>query len=100
VSDTAWNSAQAGSTVPLKFSLGGNAGLAILAAGSPTLTPVACPGGNPVSGTPVVTSGGLSYSSGVYTYSWKTSSAWKNTCGQVSLQLNDGTTQAANFKFN
>jgi len=99
VSDTAWNAVQAGSTVPLKFNLGGNAGLRILAAGSPTLTPVACPGGSLPSGAPVVTSGSLSYSSGVYTYTWKTNSAWKNTCGQVALQLSDGTTHAANFQF-
>lgn len=96
----AWNAVQAGSSVPLKFSLGGNEGLGILAAGSPTLTPVACPATTPVApGAPMVASGGLSYSSGVYTYAWKTNAAWKNTCGQVAMRLIDGTTYLANFEF-
>src|SRR5262245_21552892 len=46
----ALNAVKAGSAVPVKFTLGGNQGLAVLAAGSPTSTRIACPAAAPVTG--------------------------------------------------
>ncbi|MGH9839717.1 MAG: PxKF domain-containing protein [Blastocatellia bacterium] len=34
-----------------------------------------------------------------YTYIWKTNAAWKNTCRQLIVKLNDDTTHSANFQF-
>jgi hypothetical protein len=34
-----------------------------------------------------------------YTYVWKTDKSWAGTCRQLQMQLNDGSTQIANFKF-
>lgn len=99
----ATNKDEAGDTVPLKFGLGGNQGLGILAAGYPISTPIACPGKS-VAGTAVATAesrAGLTYNSttGLYTYTWKTNKAWNGTCRQLVLQLIDGSTHVANFKF-
>ena len=98
------NSAKAGSAVPLKFSLGGNQGLAIFAAGSPSSQQVNCDNGAPVNVVEqTVTAGasGLQYdpSTGQYTYVWKTQSAWSGQCRQLSIKLVDGSTHVANFKF-
>ncbi len=97
------NKDEAGDVVPIKFSLGGNAGLAILAAGYPISVPIACHSGDELSGgTPTAEScKGLTYnpSTGVYTYPWKTRRDWRDTCRQFILQLTDGTTHVANFKF-
>ena len=52
------NSIKAGQAVPIKFSLHGNYGLSILAAGYPQVTPIACDTGTPLgSGTPSATPG-------------------------------------------
>ena len=50
-----------------------------------------------------VTAGGSSLTSdpatGQYNYVWKTNSAWKGTCRQLIVKLNDGTRHTANFQF-
>lgn len=98
------NLVQAGRAIPVKFSLSGNKGLGIFAAGSPASGPYACNSSDPA--TPLeatVTAGGssLSYdpSSDQYIYVWKTESAWAGTCRQLVVQLNDGSIHLANFKF-
>ena len=98
------NMANAGSAIPVKFSLSGNKGLNIFAAGYPVSQQIAC-----VSGAPLdvieqtITAGGssLSYDPMLdqYVYVWKTDKSWKGTCRQLILNLNDGTTHAANFQF-
>jgi hypothetical protein len=100
------NVANAGSSVPVIFSLGGNQGLAILAAGSPSVTPIGCDNAAPtdlVPDDPAATAGltGLSYSaqSGQYTYVWKTVKSWAGTCRRLNVTLADGTVHTANFKF-
>jgi len=97
------NNTEGGNTVPLKFSLGGNAGLAVLAPGYPISTRIACNSKSVVGVTsPTAESRlGLTYNAltGVYTYAWKTNPAWNGTCRQLVLQLIDGTTHAANFSF-
>ncbi len=99
----AMNTRNSGSAVPVQFSLGGNKGLNILAAGYPKSTKVACDTLAPLSPSqPTASSSGLSYDAQTqtYTYVWKTEKAWKNSCRQLSVQLVDGTTWLANFNFN
>ncbi len=84
------NMAKAGSAVPVQFSLGGNAGLDIFVAGTPTVA---------ISGTctaqastvSTATAGGstLSFDSTTdsYTYPWKTSKSWAGCTGELTVQF-------------
>ena len=95
------NGVKAGSAVPVKFSLGGNQGLAILAEGSPTSTPVNCttlaPTGSPQA---ITIAEALSYRSDIDTYSltWKTTKGWTG-CRLLTVELDDGTVHEAAFRF-
>ncbi|MGM9470818.1 PxKF domain-containing protein [Pseudarthrobacter sp. YS3] len=94
----------AGRAVPMQFSLGGDAGMDILAAGSPTSIPVTCETGAAlaeVETTSTAGSSSLSYDavSGTYTYVWKTEKAWAGSCRMFKLTLNDGTSHTALFKY-
>jgi len=98
------NLVQAGRAIPVKFSLSGNKGLGIFAAGSPSSGPYLCNSSDPA--TPLeetVTAGGssLTYdpSSDQYIYVWKTDASWAGTCRQLVVRLNDGSIHTANFKF-
>jgi hypothetical protein len=98
------NQVNRGQAIPMKFSLGGNYGLNIIAPGYPTATQISCSTGTTVnSGTLTDTAGssGLQYNSstGTYTYVWKTSKSWAGTCQQFDLRLNDGTDHTADFQF-
>ncbi len=98
------NTASAGRTIPASFSLGGNEGLAILAAGSPTSAQVVCPGPGPtdaIEETTAATGGGLTFdpATGVYKYNWKTSKAWAGTCRRLTITLREGSKLQALFKF-
>jgi hypothetical protein len=98
------NSMKAGSAVAVRFSLAGNQGLSVLAAGSPTAQQIACgPAAavDDVEQTVSVGNSSLSYdaTSGQYSYTWKTDKAWANTCRQLIVKLADGTNHLANFKF-
>jgi len=98
------NSVNAGRSIPIKFSLSGNKGLDIFAAGSPASGVIPCNSTDPVVDvTPADTAGSstLTYdaSSDTYQYVWKTDPAWAGTCRQLVIQLNDGTTHRADFKF-
>jgi hypothetical protein len=98
------NQMKAGQAVPTKFSLSGNKGLNIFAAGSPNSIQVTCDTGAPLSDVEeTVTAGNssLSYdgSADRYNYVWKTESSWKNTCRQLNVVLNDGSVHIAIFKF-
>ena len=97
------NSVKAGAAVPLKFSLGGYFGLKVLAAGSPTSTPISCSSSAPLDEIEQTVTAGessLTYdtTSGQYVYVWKTNPSWKNTCRQLTLRLTDGTDHTALFK--
>jgi len=99
-----FNVVQAGRAIPVKFSLSGNKGLGIFAAGSPSSGPVACNSSDPASDlTETVTAGGSSLSydptTDRYVYVWKTDPSWAGTCRQMVVELNDGTIHRANFKF-
>jgi predicted extracellular nuclease len=95
----ALNAVKAGQTVPLKFNLGGDRGLAIFA-GGPTVTPVACSTGTPT-GSGVAAVGKLRYdvTSGQYIYTWQTDKSSAESCTKLSFLLVDGTSHAAYFDF-
>jgi hypothetical protein len=98
------NMVTAGQSIPIQFSLGGNFGLGIIAAGYPTVQQVSCTSGAPVNtGTETDTAGasGLQYdaTTGTYTYVWKTAKAAKGTCQVFTLGLTDGTVHTANFQY-
>jgi hypothetical protein len=93
------NSAKAGQRVGLHFSLGGDAGLDILAAGYPVSQSVHC---TTLSlGSPSSTVGTLRYdmASERYTYLWQTERSWAGSCREFVLQLSDGSVHRALFRF-
>jgi hypothetical protein len=90
--------------VAVKFSLGGNQGLSILAAGYPASQQIACADGAPqdsIEQTVTAGQSSLAYdpATGMYSYTWRTDKAWAGTCRQLTLKLSDGTEHRANFKF-
>ena len=96
------NTVQAGSAIPLKFSLGADRGLAIFESGYPRSGAVSCATSAPQDDIEeTVTAGGssLSYGGGQYVYVWKTDKAWKSTCRVLEMKLNDGSLHTALFKF-
>jgi len=98
------NVVQAGVGIPIRFSLNGDQGLNIFAAGYPVAEKIACVSGVPqdaIEETVIISSSSLSYDavSATYTYLWKTSKAWAGTCRQLNIRLNDGTEHKSNFKF-
>ncbi len=98
------NEMKAGQAAPVKFSLGGDQGLNIFAAGSPSSVQINCNTSAPIDDVEETeTAGGssLSYDSATdrYKYVWKTESSWKNTCRQLTVTLRDGTVHIASFKF-
>ncbi|GGN39386.1 PxKF domain-containing protein [Deinococcus daejeonensis] len=100
------NTAKAGSAIPVKFSLGGNQGLNVMAAGYPKVYAISC---NTLANLmpdeieTTVTAGGSSLTydatAGQYVYVWKTSTSWAGTCQRLVVQLVDGTQKEAVFKF-
>ena len=79
-------------------------GLNIFAAGYSVSQQIACSGGAPVSTVEeTVTAGNSSLSydamTDQYAYVWKTKKAWKGTCRQLIVKLNDSSTHVANFQF-
>ncbi len=98
------NTAKAGRAIPVKFSLGADRGLAILAAGSPSVAVTSCASGlvdDAIETTLTAGASSLSYDpvANQYVYIWKTDKAWAGTCRQLQLRLIDTTTHIANFKF-
>jgi hypothetical protein len=97
------NIAKAGSAIPVKFDLGGNRGLSILAAGSPTSSAIDCTNGaeDAIEATVTAGSSSLQYdaTAGHYIYVWKTSSAWASSCRVLSVKLIDNTVHKATFRF-
>lgn len=98
------NFVKAGSGVPVKFQLGGDQGLDILAPGSPTSQEFRCESGavlDPIATTSTAGNSGLSYDGATqtYTYVWKTNKSWAKTCREFVVTLVDGTTHTARFRF-
>lgn len=98
------NVAKAGTAIPVRFSLGGNQVLAILAPSYPASQQITCDTSAPLSDieqTVTAGSSSLTYdaASGQYIYTWKTDKAWAGTCRQLIIRLTDGTEHKANFQF-
>ncbi len=97
------NSVKAGQAIPVKFSLNGDHGLNIFAAGYPKIEFVSCTAGTTDAIETTVTAGNsnLSYDPATdqYTYVWKTDKSWANKCGNLLVTFNDGTTRTARFQF-
>ncbi|MFJ6196682.1 S8 family serine peptidase [Micromonospora sp. NPDC092111] len=98
------NAVKAGSAVPVKFGLGGDQGLDILAVGSPKLRATVC-GTSTTQEVAVQTATAgastLTYDpvSKQYQYVWKTDKSLASSCGRLEVTLIDGTTHSANFLF-
>ena len=93
------NTVKAGASVPVKFSLNGNRGLSIFAAGYPRVVlPPSCGSGTSDEIEQTVTAGGSSLTydalTGLYTYVWKTQKAWAGSCRRLELKFSDGVTTA------
>jgi hypothetical protein len=98
------NSVRAGNGVPVKFSLGGNQGLNIFAAGYPKSGKIPCSGADPITTLEATVTAGsstLSYdqTSGTYTYVWKTEKVWAGTCRELTMRFADGVVRRATFTF-
>jgi hypothetical protein len=103
VDNAAVNTVKAGSAIPVKFSLGGNQGLAIFAVNSPaSIATAQCDGSTTDEVEVTVTAGNssLSYDAGAnqYNYVWKTEKNWIG-CRQLRMTLKDGSVRTAMFKF-
>jgi hypothetical protein len=98
------NVVQAGRSIPLKFSLGGDQGLDIFAEGYPQSGTIPADPNSPLDNLEQTVSAGasgLSYdaTSDQYHYVWKTEEAWSGQTRQLVLKLTDGSEHTANFKF-
>jgi hypothetical protein len=97
------NRASAGRGIPVKFSLGGDQGLAIFADGYPKFASTPCDPNDtqdPIEST-TTSPPGLSYDpvTEQYTYVWKTEKGWAGRCGTFQLGLRDGSGHHALFRF-
>jgi uncharacterized repeat protein (TIGR01451 family) len=102
ISNTVLNQANAGRTIPMKFSLSGNKGLSIFVANSPFSRQITCDGGtlNDVQEVEMTGNSSLSYGGDdKYQFNWKTESSWAGTCRELVVKLNDGSEHTARFKF-
>jgi hypothetical protein len=85
----------------VRFSLAGDQGLDVLAAGSPTVVPVSCSTGAPIgTSASAETKRGLTYNSSTasYSYQWLTDPGWAKTCRQLVVTLADGTVHRQNVQ--
>jgi len=99
-----FNTVKAGSSVPVKFSLGGDQGLDIFLSGYPISKQVTCDASASIDAVEqTVTTGNsvLSYDplTDQYNYVWKTEKSWAGTCRQLVVILKDGSIHTANFSF-
>lgn len=99
------NSARAGNTVPVIFSMDGDQGLDLFEEGFPASREIDCETGDVIGDfEPTQTPGnsGLSYDASTdrYTYPWKTVRSWSGACRQFVLDFGDNITFVANFQFN
>ena len=98
------NAVNAGSAIPVKFSLGGDYGLDVFEAGYPRSQVIECNSQAEVDGVEQTVNAGtssLSYDalSDTYNYVWKTDKTWEDSCRQLVVKFDDGTTARANFLF-
>lgn len=90
------NTAKAGSAAPLVFSLSGDQGLDIFAAGYPASQEIDCNTKAPIGDLELVSTppnSGLTYDPLMdrYTLPWKTNKSWAITCRQLVVRFRDNT---------
>jgi hypothetical protein len=98
------NRVKAGSAIPVKFSLGCNQGLNIMAANYPQSGQMACDTQDPQDDIETTVNAGnssLNYDpvANQYIYVWKTDKSWGGTCRLLTVKLADGTYHYAFFNF-
>lgn len=97
------NVVKAGSTVPLKFGLGGARGLDIFAPGYPASTAASCGNASTDALEETATPGSttLTYdaATGRYHYNWQTDRSWGGSCRTLVLRFADGSERTALFRF-
>jgi hypothetical protein len=98
------NSVSAGTTVPVKFSLGGNKGLDVFLKEFPSSRKVSCStlestNKNDLAVRAVSTNFTYDASKDQYNYVWRTDKTWKGTCREFAVMLKDGTRRSAVFQF-
>jgi beta-glucosidase len=96
------NTANAGSIIPVKFSLYGDYGLDIFNPGNPQVQPIDCASGTPVGDpTPAASTAGLKYDPLVdqYIFTWKTNKAWAGSCVRFEVQVDYFNVYTADFTF-
>lgn len=113
-SSPALNKEKSGSTVPVKFKLGGDFGLSVLPAEIATSRQISCSTKAVLSSaTDINVNGdGLKIKNPdedeedenaanriVYRYNWKTLKSWKNTCRELTMQFSNGEEVNAYFDF-
>ena len=94
----------AGDAIPIVFSLAGDQGLDVLAAGSPSSVQTDCDHpGTPTGGEPASSQSdrGLMFHSwtGHYVFMWQTRKAWAGTCRTFVLGLRDGSVARLTVSF-
>ena len=97
------NAAQAGRAIPVRFSLGGDRGLDVFAAGYPRSEQLPCDSSATVDGIEETASPGtasLTYDDAAdrYQYVWQTAESWAGQCRQLVVKLRDGSSHRANFR--
>jgi uncharacterized protein len=97
-----YTKAKAGSTVPVRFSLGDDYGLDIFTDGYPLSQELLC-GGTELGEIVAADAGanGLIYDpeENQYVFLWNTSKDWSGTCRQFVILFNDGVEKLAYFQF-
>lgn len=100
-----FNSSTGGSSIPVRFSLGGYQGLEVFLAGYPRSYQVSCDATASMLGESIETvnpgSSQLSYdpTTDQYNYVWKTERAWRGTCRRLVVTLKDGAVHYVNVLF-
>jgi len=96
------NKEEAGETLPIKFSLGGNFGTNVLTT-APTTQQINCntrePIGDTIEAVSVKDKGLQLKENGFYRFNWKTLKKWKNSCRKFTLSFTNGEVISIYFRF-
>jgi hypothetical protein len=97
---------KAGRPAPVRFSLGSYRGPVPVAAGYPSVAPVACgtdaqaAGAEKAAGSwKKISAAQAKRGRAAYRFLWKTEKKWAGSCRQLLLKLNDGTLHSVEFQF-
>jgi len=92
-------SVNAGSTVPVRWTITNANGAAISDLGVVTeITSAPCPSGARIRASSAGNSD-LRYNTDHFVFNWKTEKAWAGSCRDLIVQLNDGSSHSLTFQF-